>query len=410
MTQHALTRSDFNNREIEPAAARAPTSPVPIAAWGAVISMALCVSVLIASEFMPVSLLSPIAAELGVTEGRAGQAISISGIFAVLTSIFVAGLTRRLDRRLVLASFSLILVISGTIVTFAPNYLVLMIGRALLGIAIGGFWSMSTSIVMRLVPEDSVPKGLAMLNAGNAIAATIAAPLGSLLGSYIGWRGAFFAVVPLALLALVWQWISLPSLPPRRNERSSNVFRLLLRPPVAIGMASIMLLFIGQFALFTYLRPFLETVTSVSISTLSLLLLLMGLAGVAGTTIVSHFLQKRLFVILAAIPLIMAVIALGLIAFGSSSTITAILLIGWGLFSTAAPVGWGTWLSRTMPDDAEAGGGLQVATIQLAITLGASIGGVLFDGSGWWTTFLFAAVLLVGSFIFAIAAWRSTRR
>ncbi|RYG98399.1 MAG: MFS transporter, partial [Alphaproteobacteria bacterium] len=94
-------------------------------------SMALCVAVLIASEFMPVSLLSPIAAELGVTEGRAGQAISISGVFAVATSIFVAGMTRRVDRRLVLASFSATLVISGTIVTFAPNYLVLMVGRAL---------------------------------------------------------------------------------------------------------------------------------------------------------------------------------------------------------------------------------------------------------------------------------------
>ncbi|MBB3948123.1 putative MFS family arabinose efflux permease [Rhizobium skierniewicense] len=380
------------------------------AAWGAVFSMALCVAVLIASEFMPVSLLSPIATELGVTEGRAGQAISISGVFAVLTSIFVAGLVRRLDRRLVLAAFSLMLVLSGTIVTFAPNYLVLMVGRAMLGIAIGGFWSMSTSIVMQLVPEESVPKGLAMLNAGNAIAATISAPLGSLLGSYIGWRGAFFAVVPLALVALVWQWISLPSLPPRRHEGSSNVFRLLSRPQVAIGMVAIMLLFMGQFALFTYLRPFLETVTSVSISTLSLLLLLMGLAGVAGTTIVSHLLHKHLFLILGTIPLIMAILAVGLIVFGSSPIITAALLIGWGLFSTAAPVGWGTWLSRTMPEDAEAGGGLQVATIQLAITLGASIGGVLFDGYGWWIAFLFAAALLVGSFLLSIAASRFSTR
>jgi predicted MFS family arabinose efflux permease len=409
MTQQALRRTEFQDDETKPNPVAVNGSAMPNAAWGAVVSMALCVAVLIASEFMPVSLLSPIATELGVSEGRAGQAISISGIFAVLTSLFVAGLTRQLDRRLVLASFSLILVVSGTIVTFAPNYIVLMIGRAMLGIAIGGFWSMSTSIVMRLVPEDSVPKGLAMLNAGNAIAATISAPLGSLLGSYIGWRGAFFAVVPLALLALVWQWISLPSLSPRRDEGSPNVFRLLLRPQVAIGMASIMLLFMGQFALFTYLRPFLETVTAVSISKLSLLLLLMGLAGVAGTYLVSHLLRKRLFSILAGIPLIMAMIALGLIAFGSSSTLTAILLIGWGLFGTAAPVGWGTWLSRTMPDDAEAGGGLQVATIQLAITLGASLGGVLFDGAGWWTTFLFAAVLLAGSALLAGAAWRSTR-
>jgi len=410
MTQQALRQSEFHTDGPAPAPVTAPGSAEPKAAWGAVISMALCVAVLIASEFMPVSLLSPIATELGVTEGRAGQAISISGIFAVLTSLFVAGLTRQLDRRLVLASFSLILVVSGTIVTFAPNYIVLMIGRAMLGIAIGGFWSMSTSIVMRLVPEDSVPKGLAMLNAGNAIAATISAPLGSLLGSYIGWRGAFFAVVPLALLALVWQWISLPSLSPRRDKGSSNVFRLLLRPQVSIGMVSIMLLFMGQFALFTYLRPFLETVTAVSISTLSLLLLLMGLAGVMGTYLISHLLRNQLFSILVAIPLIMAMLALGLIAFGSSTAFTAILLIGWGLFGTAAPVGWGTWLSRTMPDDAEAGGGLQVATVQLAITLGASLGGVLFDATGWWTTFLFAAVLLAGSALLAAAAWRSARR
>jgi predicted MFS family arabinose efflux permease len=380
------------------------------AAWGAVFSLALCVAVLIASEFMPVSLLSPIASDLGVTEGHMGQAISISGIFAVVTSLFVAGATRRIDRRVVVTSFSLLLVISGSIVTFAPNYLVLMIGRALLGIAIGGFWSMSTAIVMRLVPEEAVPKGLAILNAGNAIAATISAPLGSLLGAYIGWRGAFFAVVPLAILAFVWQWTSLPPLPSRREEGSPNVLRLLRRPQVALGMASVMLLFMGQFALFTYLRPFLERVTQVSVSSLSLLLLLMGLAGVVGTYCISSLLRTRLFSILGSIPLVMAAIALGLIAFGTSSVATAALLIAWGLFGTAAPVGWGTWLSKTMPDDAEAGGGLQVATIQLAITMGASIGGWLFDTAGWWTTFSFAAVLLTGSSILAGIAWRYTRK
>lgn len=379
-------------------------------AWGAVFSLALCVAVLITSEFMPVALLSPIAADLGVTEGHAGQAISISGVFAVVTSLFVAGLTRRIDRRVVVTSFSLFLIISGTIVTFAPNYPVLMIGRALLGVAIGGFWSMSAAVVMRLVPEQSVPKGLAVLNTGNAVAATISAPLGSFLGSFIGWRGAFFAVVPLTLLALVWQWGSLPSLPPKRSESPNNIFSLLTRPQVAIGMASIMLLFMGQFALFTYLRPFLETVTGVSIATLSLLLLLMGLAGVVGTYWVSRLLQKRLFSILGAIPLIMSAIALALIAFGSSITAAALLLFAWGLFATAAPVGWGTWLTRTMPEDAEAGGGLQVATIQLAITLGASFGGLLFDSAGWWMTFLLAAALLAASSILALAAGQMARR
>ena len=64
---------------------------------------------------------------------------------------------------------------------------------------------------------------------------------------------------------------------------------------------------------------------------------------------------------------------------------------------TAAPVAWGVWLSKTLPHDAEAGGGLMVATIQLAITLGAGVGGALFDAVGWWATFVFGALLLAGS-------------
>ncbi|WP_457579194.1 MFS transporter [Ensifer adhaerens] len=382
----------------------------PAAAWGAVVSMALCVAVLIASEFMPVSLLTPIAGDLVMTEGQAGQAISISGLFAVVTSLFIAGITRNIDRKVVLASFSVLLVASGLIVTLAPNYTVLMIGRALLGIAIGGFWSMSTAIVMRLLPATAVPKGLAILNAGNAIAATISAPLGSFLGDYIGWRGAFFFVVPLALIALVWQWLSMPSLPPRRRSAAGNVFRLLKRRQVAIGMTAILLLFMGQFALFTYLRPFLEFVSGYSVSALSLVLLLMGLAGVVGTWSISSLLSTRLYPIVVGIPLVMAAIAAMLIAFGSAKIAVAALLIAWGFFGTAAPVGWGTWLSRVLHDDAEAGGGLQVAVIQFAITVGAAAGGFLFDSSGWWSSFALAAILLLGSSAAGLAAWMDWER
>lgn len=377
----------------------------PAAAWGVVASMALCVAVLIASEFMPVSLLTPIASDLGMSEGQAGQAISISGLFAVMTSLSIAGLTRNIDRKIVLSSFSLLLIVSGLIVTLAPNYALLMTGRALLGVAIGGFWSMSTAIVMRLLPENAVPQGLAMLNAGNAIAATISAPLGSFLGDYIGWRGAFFFVVPLALIALLWQWTSMPSLPPRRRRATGNVFRLLRRRQVALGMTAILLLFMGQFALFTYLRPFLESVSGYSVSALSLILLSMGLAGVAGTWSISHLLSTRLYSIVIIIPLVMAAIALLLIAMGSSKALVAGLLIAWGFFGTAVPLGWGTWLSRVLRDDAEAGGGLQVAVIQFAITIGAAAGGLLFDWAGYWSSFAFAAALLLGSSLAAWVAW-----
>src|SRR5205085_10766212 len=121
---------------------------------------------------------------------------------------------------------TLLMLLSGFLVAFAPNFVVLMAGRALLGVTIGGFWSMSAATVMRLVPEDRVPRALALLNGGNALATTVAAPLGSFLGQYIGWRGAFFCVVPLAVATLVWQFISLSKCPCR--ERASATAGLLL--------------------------------------------------------------------------------------------------------------------------------------------------------------------------------------
>jgi predicted MFS family arabinose efflux permease len=381
-------------------------APSRAASWSAVFALTLCVGTLVASEFMPVSLLTPIASDLQLTEGQAGQAIAVSGIFAVLTSLFISSVTQTIDRRVLLLGLTVVMLVSGLVVAFAPNFTVMVVGRAIVGVVIGGFWSMSAAIVMRLVSEDEVPQALGLLNGGNALATTIAAPLGSFLGQYIGWRGAFFTVVPLAALTFVWLLMTLPSMPARGRSSAAAAFRVLRRRNVPLGIMAVSLLFIGQFALFTYLRPFLETVTGVSVSALSLILLALGVSGLLGTYLIGFVVKTRLYGLLVAMPLALAAIALALIAVGSSTVATGVLLALWGFIATAAPVAWWTWLSRTLPDDAEAGGGLMVAAIQLAITLGASAGGLMFDSSGYQATFAVSATILCGSAVVAFIASR----
>jgi predicted MFS family arabinose efflux permease len=379
--------------------------------WSGVFAMSLCVFALIASEFMPVSLLTPVAADLGVSEGHAGQAISVSAAFAVLTSVSISSLARNMDRKVLLLWMTLLMLVSAGVIAMAPNYAVYMFGRVLIGVSVGGFWSMSAATAMRLVPAPQVPRALAIFNGGNALATMVAAPLGSYLGSIVGWRGAFFCLVPVALLAFVWQWLSLPAMKSRtRTQGSAGVLKLLRDPRVALGMAAVAAFFMGQFALFTYLRPFLETVTGVDVSTLSFILLGTGVAGLVGTTLIGKVAKKRLYAALVAIPLIMALIALALIAFGSSTVAVALLLAVWGLVGTAAPVGWWTWVARTMPQSAEAGGGLMVAVVQLAIGAGSAAGGLLFDMSGHATTFGVSALLLLVAGLLAFLTARMARR
>lgn len=398
-----------------PAAASAPashptdgTATAP-AHWAGIFAMTLCVFGLIASEFMPVSLLTPIAASLGVSEGWAGYGIAISGAFAVITSLSITRIAGTLDRKALLLLLTVAMGVSGVIVGLAPNYLVYLIGRALIGVVIGGFWSLSAAIAMRLVPAPSVPKALAIFNGGNALATVVAAPLGSYLGGIIGWRGAFLCLLPIAVIALVWQWISLPSLKAEPHQAvSSSVFAVLKRPPVRRGMAAVGVFFSGQFILFTYLRPFLENVTGVSVATLSLMLLVLGVAGFIGTVLIGRCITKSIHAPLVIIPLVMAAIAIALIVFGHTSGIVFGLLAAWGLVATAAPVAWWSWLASALPDAAEAGGGLMVAVIQLSIALGSTIGGLLFDGSGYRAAFLASAAVLVVGALLAVATSRAS--
>ncbi|HEV7299868.1 MAG TPA: MFS transporter [Tepidisphaeraceae bacterium] len=365
--------------------------------WSAVGSMAMCVAMLIAAEFMPVSLLTPIAQDLHATTGMAGQAISISGMFAVVTSLLIATVAARFDRRYVLLGLTGLMLLSLVLIAMAPNFAMLMVARASLGVVVGGFWALATATVMRLVPQHSVPKALGFVYMGNAVATAFAAPIGSYLGGVIGWRGVFWALVPLTLANLAWQWISLPTMRPQAANPVSKLFGLLKRPNVAFGMVAQMLTFGGAFAAFTYFRPFLETRTGASVPQLSVMLLCLGVAGFVGTAGATRFVARQLYLLLAGLPLALALVTFGLLGVQHSLWAVGLTLFVWGTLNSAVPVCWSTWLSREIADEPESGGGLMVAAIQLAIMLGAGLGGLLLDHASITATFVGGAVLLVAA-------------
>lgn len=361
-------------------AAIAPTSEAttPTAAWGAVLSMALCVALLIASEFMPVSLLTPMAEGLGASAGQAGQAISISGLFAVIASLGVSTVAGRLNRKGVLVGLTGLMGVSLVLVAAAPNFEVLMGGRALLGFCIGGFWALATSVIMRLVPAADVPRALALMYGGQAIAAAFAAPIGSYFGGLFGWREVFWALTPLVAANLVWHLVALPSLP-ARGQRVGDMLDLLRRRYFLIGLIASMLSWGSAFTLFTYLRPFLEQVTGVGVTGLSILLLALGCAGFVGTWASGRFIRGDVSKLLRLPALVMGAVTAGLLVVGGCPIAAGLLLVVWGAMNTAMSVIWMTWMAQNADDAPEAAGGLMVAAVQASILLGAVVGGLLLD-------------------------------
>ncbi|TCQ02815.1 putative MFS family arabinose efflux permease [Rhizobium sp. PP-F2F-G36] len=382
----------------------------PSTNWAAVWATGLGVSSLTAAEMLPVSLLTPMGTDLGITEGMAGQAVTATAVVALVTSIFIAVTTRGLDRRTLLLWLSAIQILSNLTVAFAPNLFVLLIGRMFLGLSLGGFWALSAALAMRLVPEDAVPKAFSIIFGGVSVATVAAAPIGSYLGSIIGWRGVFTAAAVLAIIGFVWQFVSLPSMPSRGKARLATLFHVLKRPRIGLGMSAVVLVFAGHFAFFTYLRPFLETVTNAGVNGVTLILLAFGIGSFVGTSASGWLLKTNLWLTLWLVPLLMSALAIAAVILGGSAILISVIVALWGFSFGTIPVGWSTWLTRTVPDEAESGGGLLVAAIQIAMTIGAALGGAIVDVSGITVVFVFSAAILLAATVAALIALQDLRK
>ena len=363
--------------------------------WAAVFSLFAGVTSLIAAEFIPVSLLTPIARDLAVTEGMAGQTVTAVGVFSVFSSLLLAPLTRGVDRRHILLAFSLLLVLSNLLVALAPNYGVLLAGRGLLGVCVGGFWSLASAVTLQIVPTKDVPRALSIVYAGVSVATIIALPVARWIGHLIGWRNVFFLGALMAAIGFVWQYRALPSLPARAGSGFRDMSALLRRTWILAGIGGNILSFGGYHIFFTYLRPFLELDLALGADTLSVILLVFGMANVLGTFIAGALLGNHFRSTMILVHLAFTAAALALLLSQGHADIGVALAVFWGFAFGFTPVGWSTWIARTLSDKAELAGGLTVAATQFAIGLAAAVGGFTYDNLGINGIFLAAAGISV---------------
>ncbi|CAN7624328.1 MFS transporter [Mesorhizobium sp. LjNodule214] len=379
-------------------------------AWGAVVSLALGVFGLVTAEFLPASLLTRLAQDLGITEGAAGQAVTATAVVGAIAAPTMAIVTKRLDRRLVMWGLTVLLIVSNLLAAFASSLPVLLAARVVLGVALGGFWSMSAAMAMRLVPMRLMPRAMSIILTGVSVATVTAAPVGAYVGDVWGWRTAFMIAAIVGALALLVQIATLPKLPPAGVASFGTLLEVLKRPMIRVALLVVLLVASGHFAGFTYVRPYLEQVPVLPIETISLVLLAYGIGGFFGNFAGGFMAERSLKTAVGLAPLLIALSALVLLTLGASPVTAAIAVTAWGFAFGAVPVGLQTWLVRAAPDQAESAGGLMVATFQVAIALGAVFGGLLVDHAGVASAFAYCgtATLLAALVAFLLGPKRAS--
>ncbi|SIO06455.1 MFS transporter [Agromyces cerinus] len=406
MSTNTASTSAISHSPVD--AAPAADAPGPRkAAWAGVVSLGLGIFTLVASEFLPASLLSPIAADLGVTEGVAGQLVTATSIIGIVGGPLVVSALPRVDRRTVMVGLTTLAVISNVLVAIAPVFGLMLASRLLLGLAISGFWAMSLAVTSQLVPADRLGRAMTIVNTGLSLATIAAVPAGAVLGDLLGWRTVFLGAAAVGVIALTVQMATLPSVPPTGAPGFGTLVRTAARPVVALGILSVVLIAGGHFAGFTYLRPAFESIGEVTPSTLALLLAVFGLASFAGNLAAGPLADRRLGVLLVAAPTAIGASMVLYALWGANPVVAVAVVSVWGAGFGAVPTMIQTWMARVAPDRLESAGGLIVAAFQTAITIGAAVGGLLVDSVGVQVAFLGGGIsAMLGGMVLATARRR----
>ena len=369
--------------------------PAQKPSWAGVASLSVGVFALVMAEFLPASLLSRVAVDLGVTEGVAGQSVAITAIVAAVAGITIPVVLSRMDRRHLMLILSALAVVSDVLVAIAPTYPVLLAARVLLGVAIGGFWALAISITARLVPAAKLGVGLTIVNVGVTLATVAAVPLGTLLGEIWGWRAVFALAAGVGVIAMVIQFFALPSILAGPSGGFRPLIQTLRSRMVLLCLFTMALMGAGHFAGFTYIRPAATEVGGLAPEQLAVLLLVYGLGIVGGNLIAGPLADRTLRIAALIFPLVLGLAMIAFATMGGSTVLLFIAAALWGAGFGALPTVISTWLARAEPARLESIGGLQTGVFQVAIALGAFLGGLLVDGAGVQTALVLGGLASV---------------
>ncbi|WP_433722341.1 MFS transporter [Nocardia sp. CA-129566] len=357
---------------------------------------------LVTAEQLPIGLLSPVGSALRISQGAAGLTVTGASIVAAFAAPVVPLVIGRLDRRVLLVVLMGLMTVANAISAMAPNFATLLASRALVGIAIGGFWAVAAGLAVRLVTEKAVPRATAVIFGGVGAANVLGVPLGTALGASAGWR---LALAALSILALVVSVVLVAVLPPLVATQPVGLRQLVdqfRNRGVRAGILATFLLVIGHFAAYTFVGPTLQQLAGIDAVFVGPLLLGFGIAGIVGNFLAGAALGRALHSTVLGIAAGLTTLVLLYPLLGRGPIGAVILLIGWGLVFGGVSVSLQTWMITAAPKTVEAASALWVAVFNLAIGVGALAGGAVVDAVSLPAVLIFAGVLLA---LATLAVW-----
>lgn len=362
------------------------------------------------SEFIIMGLLPDLAGSFSVSIPKAGVLVSAYALSVTFGSPLIALLLARTERKRALLILMGIFVAGNLLCALAPNYALLLGARVLTALCHGAFFGIGSVVATNLVPYNQRTQAVTLMFSGLTIANVLGVPAGTALGQAFGWRAAFFALIPVGLIALAALYRMVPEQPAEAIELKHE-FRAVIRPQVQLVLSLSTISSVALFCVFTYIAPMLEVVTHLSPHAVTWVLVLFGVSITVGNLVGGRLGDWRpMPLVLSGLVLLIGIFLVMPMAMPHVLPAVALVFV-WGLvhFGAIAP------LQSRIVEQAKGAPNLASTLNQgafnLGNALGASLGGlVLTAGYGYLKLpFASAAVVTVCLAVAVVTVWVEKR-
>jgi DHA1 family inner membrane transport protein len=362
------------------------------------------------SEFIIMGLLPDLAHSFRVSIPKTGILVSGYALSVTLGSPLVALALSRMDRKRALVILMGMFVAGNALCALAPTFLLLLGARILTALCHGAFFGIGSIVASHLVPRSERAQAIALMFAGLTLANVLGVPAGTALGQAFGWRFAFWALVPIGLIAGLGLLAMVPAQPPEKVHLKHE-FHAVIRPQVQLVLAMSTLSSVSLFCVFTYIAPILEQVTHLSPISVTRVLVVFGVGITLGNLLGGKLADWKPMPVIVGGIVLLILIFLSMPYFETRVIPAVVMVFVWGAVHFAA----GAPLQARIVDQAKGAPNLASTLNQgafnLGNALGASLGGIMLtEGIGYRYLSLGSAAVASIALVVALVAQRVEKR
>lgn len=333
------------------------------------------------AEFVIAGILPQIANSLSITEGQAGNLISVYALAIVIGGPILTIYLARFNKKKVLIALMALFIFGNVLSGLAPNYHLLLLSRVVAGLVQGPFYGIGAVVATNLVSKKMAGRAVGQMFAGLTLANVLGVPAGTWISIQFGWHNTFFTVAAFGAVAMIFILTSIRSVGHGETKHIKAQLMAFKNPMLLLSLAITAFAWSGFMALYGYIAPIAMHLTGYGENAVTWILVIVGIGLIIGNTLGGRSSDKNLAKasLFWAIAMIVSLIVVGLVIDNKILFVVAAFIFGIASFANVPAM-----QLRVMNhggDGQELAATANISAFNLANAFGGFLGGMVIDSN-----------------------------